>query len=343
MEFDTEITDVDIESLLKDIDVDASAQTVDTPENKNDDKENDQTDNDKSEDSDAEETDETEETEELSDEELLYNSFANELYKKGILNSYENIRSEDDLFNAFEESVKANEFKDLTEQQKIVLEAFRNGIPEEDIIRNQKEIADYSSISIEDIESKDSLRENILTRFYMSKGMDKEEAQDIANVINNSSNAIEKTTEALSKLKEEANEYLEKQKEENERLQKQQIEEYQKTIDNIQTKIKSIDKIDSMKISEGVRNRAFESLTKAIGVDEYGNQYNKITKDRMEDPIDFEARVALFYELTNGFRDFKNISKTIQTKEATKLGDILKKKGTSSKNNDNDFSFLDKL
>lgn len=340
MEFDTKIEDVDIESLLDSVDTTITVDDNNTnPDDANDTKDDSNpNDLEKTEDDDVESGEESE----LSDEEMLYNQFANELYKKGILDSYENIKSEDDLYNAFQESIKANELKDLTEQQKIVLDAFRNGIPEEDIILNQKEIADYSNISIEDVETKSSLRENILMKFYLSKGMDEKEARDLALVINDSSAAIEKTTDALNKLKEDAATYLERQKEENERLQQEQIKEMQKTIENIQGKIKSIEKIDNMKISEGVRNRAFETLTKAVGVDDYGNQYNKIAKDRMEDPVDFEARVALFYELTNGFRDFKNISKTIQTKEATKLGDILKKKVTS-KGEDKDFSFLDRI
>lgn len=340
MEFDAKIEDVNIESLLDSVDTTITVDDNNTnPDDANDTKDDSNpNDLEKTEDDDVESGEESE----LSDEEMLYNQFANELYKKGILDSYENIKSEDDLYSAFQESIKANELKDLTEQQKIVLDAFRNGIPEEDIILNQKEIADYSNISIEDVETKSSLRENILMKFYLSKGMDEKEARDLALVINDSSAAIEKTTDALNKLKEDAATYLERQKEENERLQQEQIKEMQKTIENIQGKIKSIEKIDNMKISEGVRNRAFETLTKAVGVDDYGNQYNKIAKDRMEDPVDFEARVALFYELTNGFRDFKNISKTIQTKEATKLGDILKKKVTS-KSEDKDFSFLDRI
>lgn len=341
MDFDTKIEDVDINSLLDTIDTTDVIDNNSTPPDANDDSNIDDDPEDQDQD-DNKEGDDSDDGEELSDEELLFNQFANELYKKGILDSYENIKSEDDLYEAFQESIRANEFKDLTEQQKIVLEAFRNGIPEEDIILNQKEIADYSGISIEDIETKSSLRENILTKFYLSRGMDEKEAKDLASVINDSSTAIEKTTDALNKLKEEAATYIERQKEENERLQQKQIKEMQKTIESIQEKIKSIEKIDNMKISEGVRNRAFETLTKPVGVDDYGNQYNKIAKDRMEDPIDFEARVALFYELTNGFRDFKNISKTIQTKEATKLSDILKKKG-ASKNEDKDFSFLDRI
>lgn len=341
MDFDTKIEDVDINSLLDTVDTTDVIDNDPTPPNANNDSNIDDDSEDQDQD-DNKEGDDSDDGEKLSDEELLFNQFANELYKKGILDSYENIKSEDDLYEAFQESIRANEFKDLTEQQKIVLEAFRNGIPEEDIILNQKEIADYSGISIEDIETKSSLRENILMKFYLSKGMDEKEAKDLASVINDSSAAIEKTTDALNKLKEEAATYLERQKEENERLQQEQIKEMQKTIESIQGKIKSIEKIDNMKISEGVRNRAFETLTKPVGVDDYGNQYNKIAKDRMEDPVDFEARVALFYELTNGFRDFKNISKTIQTKEATKLGDILKKKGTS-KNEDKDFSFLDRI
>lgn len=341
MDFDTKIEDVDINSLLDTVDTTDVIDDNPTPPDASNDSNIDDGSDDHDQD-DNKEDDNSGDGEKLSDEELLFNQFANELYKKGILDSYENIKSEDDLYEAFQESIKANEFKDLTEQQKIVLEAFRNGIPEEDIILNQKEIADYSGISIEDIETKSSLRENILMKFYLSKGMDEKEAKDLASVINDSSAAIEKTTDALNKLKEEAATYLERQKEENERLQQEQIKEMQKTIESIQGKIKSIEKIDNMKISEGVRNRAFETLTKPVGVDDYGNQYNKIAKDRMEDPVDFEARVALFYELTNGFRDFKNISKTIQTKEATKLGDILKKKGTS-KNEDKDFSFLDKI
>ena len=233
MDFDTKIEDVDINSLLDTVDTTDVIDNNPTPPDANDDSNIDDDSEDQDQD-DNKEGDDSDDDEELSDEELLFNQFANELYKKGILDSYENIKSEDDLYEAFQESIRANEFKDLTEQQKIVLEAFRNGIPEEDIILNQKEIADYSGISIEDIETKSSLRENILTKFYLSKGMDEKEAKDLASVINDSSTAIEKTTDALNKLKEEAATYLERQKEENERLQQEQIKEMQKTIENIQ-------------------------------------------------------------------------------------------------------------
>lgn len=140
MEFDTKIEDVDIESLLDSVDTTITVDDNNTnPDDANDTKDDSNpNDLEKTEDDDVESGEESE----LSDEEMLYNQFANELYKKGILDSYENIKSEDDLYNAFQESIKANELKDLTEQQKIVLDAFRNGIPEEDIILNQKEIAD---------------------------------------------------------------------------------------------------------------------------------------------------------------------------------------------------------
>lgn len=333
MDFDTKIEDFDLDGLLE-------------TEEKNDNQEQQEEkhiENQEEQEEREEQEEESQEENELSDDELLFNEFASNLYKKGILNSYENIKSEDDLYEAFQESIKQNEYKDLTDRQKLVLEAFREGIPEEDIISNQRDIEEFSNISMEDIENKSSLRENILTRFYLLKGMEESEAKELASVINDSNSAIEKTTDALKKLKEYADNYIENQKIEKEKEFQRQVEEFQNTINNIELKIKAIDKIDNIKISDGVRNRAFETITKSVGVDEYGNQYNKIAKDRMEDPIGFEARVAIFYELTNGFRDFKNISKTIQTKEATKLSDILRKKGTSKSNNNEDFSFLDKI
>lgn len=333
MDFDTKIEDFDLDGLL---------ETEEKNDNQEEQKEE-HIENQEEQEEKEEQEEENQEENELSDDELLFNEFASNLYKKGILNSYENIKSEDDLYEAFQESIKQNEYKDLTDRQKLVLEAFREGIPEEDIISNQRDIEEFSNISMEDIENKSSLRENILTRFYLLKGMEESEAKELASVINDSNSAIEKTTDALKKLKEYADNYIENQKIEKGKELQKQIEEFQNTINNIELKIKAIDKIDNIKISDGVRNRAFETITKSVGVDEYGNQYNKIAKDRMEDPIGFEARVAIFYELTNGFRDFKNISKTIQTKEATKLSDILRKKGTSKSNNNEDFSFLDRI
>lgn len=333
MDFDTKIEDFDLDGLL---------ETEEKNDNQEEQEEEHIENQEEQEEKEGQE-EENQEENELSDDELLFNEFASNLYKKGILNSYENIKSEDDLYEAFQESIKQNEYKDLTDRQKLVLEAFREGIPEEDIISNQRDIEEFSNISMEDIENKSSLRENILTRFYLLKGMEESEAKELASVINDSNSAIEKTTDALKKLKEYADNYIENQKIEKEKELQKQIEEFQNTINNIELKIKAIDKIDNIKISDGVRNRAFETITKSVGVDEYGNQYNKIAKDRMEDPIGFEARAAIFYELTNGFRDFKNISKTIQTKEATKLSDILRKKGTSKSNNNEDFSFLDKI
>lgn len=333
MDFDTKIEDFDLDGLLE----------TEEKNNNQEEQEEEHIENQEEQEEKEGQEEEGQEENELSDDELLFNEFANTLYKKGILSSYENIKSEDDLYEAFQESIKQNEYKDLTDRQKLVLEAFREGIPEEDIISNQRDIEEFSNISMEDIENKSSLRENILTRFYLLKGMEESEAKELASVINDSNSAIEKTTDALRKLKEYADNYIENQKIEQEKEFQKQLEEFQNTINNIELKIKAIDKIDNIKISDGVRNRAFETITKSVGIDEYGNQYNKIAKDRMEDPIGFEARVAIFYELTNGFRDFKNISKTIQTKEATKLSDILRKKGTSKSNNNEDFSFLDKI
>ena len=93
----------------------------------------------------------------------------------------------------------------------------------------------------------------------------------------------------------------------------------QKCLTAIKTKINaSNDIIKDVTVNQQTKDKIFNSITKAISVDEDGVPLNEVM-DKYSKDIDFQVKLHFLYTITKGFTDFSKLQQEIKTKVTKSL------------------------
>ena len=136
---------------------------------------------------------------------------------------------------------------------------------------------------------------------------------------------IEEAKISLESLKEAENkayeQYISERKAEQERIKQQRLEEFNK----LKSSIEETDKfLGEIPITETMRENVLKAMSVPVTYTEDGMPVNKLMKARMDDPVAFEKNLYYLFELTNGFKDLKFITKKVNSKVSKKLSETLK-------------------
>jgi hypothetical protein len=166
----------------------------------------------------------------------------------------------------------------------------------------------------------EQLRYQLITQDYLNNGYSREKADKMARRSIDAGNDIEDAKEALqsnkeffqsrySQLLDEAQKTAEKEKE-NRRKQSEKLKE---------SLLKDKTLLGDMDISQELRRKAFESISKPVYKDpETGDYLTAIQRYEQEHPVEFIKYVGLFMTLTNNFKDFDSFMKGKVKKEVKK-------------------------
>lgn len=293
----------------------------------------------------AEEEDEGDEESDVNDDESspnVYNSLAGVLFEQGLLPSFkdklDSIKTIDDLTKAFKEEIKSNEFTDLSADQKEFLESIRDGVSQEHFLKYKENEQILNSITEDAVEEDVDLRKNLIYQDFINTGLTQERAIRLTEASIKSGSDVEDAIEALKNLK-----LYEKQKFEIEKQSR--VEEKKKVADlNIkrdETIKKTIkekkDLFKGLDIPDGVRETTLKTMTTVVGIDEKGKPENKLIKYRRENPEEFDAKLYLLFEMTNGFSDLSKIKASSSSKAIRELEDNIRKSNFIEKGGQPDF------
>lgn len=259
----------------------------------------------------------------------IYNSFATVLYEQGLLPSFadklNSIKDIDSLANAFKEEIKSNEYKDLSTDQKEFLDSLRGGITKEHFLAYKETEQILNSISEDALINDEELRKNIIYQEAINSGINENKASKLVELSIANGTDIEDAKSALDSLKVFEKEKLERLKQENATKAKQLAINTEKSNKQVQELIEKKDLFEGLKINDGLRQSAFKSMNTIVGVDKEGNPQNKLMKYRSENPEEYNAKLYLLYELTNGFKDLTKIKTSTSSQKIKDFEDTLRR------------------
>jgi len=237
----------------------------------------------------------------------LFSSVAALVHEQGFLPSLDiektKIETPEDLTNVLNNEIEL--------RAKSKFEEFVSNIDIENIAQSKKNIQDLNTITEDSLKENIELAKKIIYDDYLNQGLDETKAtRMLKRLIDLGEDAIlEDAAESLLSLKEFNTRQIESEKEntlkqiENEKLAQAQLDANLKKII-----YESKDLINGYKPTKALQDKVYNSINEIVGKSPEGYFENKFMKERRENPIEFETRMYMFYELTNGFKDFSKIS-----------------------------------
>lgn len=259
-----------------------------------------------------------------SDSNKLLKTFASNLQKTGILSEVseeelEALTDEDQLYALVNKQIKANEYKHLSENQKLYLEALENGIPEDEFIANRRNDAHYKNIKNEDIAEDINLAADLIYKSFKIRGFSDTEAKKYAIAAAKSEDATETAILAKEAIIKYNDDILAKEIADNKNKELDQAKKRADKIESIKSTInKSNDIVTGVNINQQTKDKIFNSITKAVGVDEDGVPLNEVM-DKYSKDTEFQVKLHFLYTITKGFTDFSKLQTEIKTKATKSL------------------------
>ena len=253
----------------------------------------------------------------------LFKTLAGALKENGLLNAIESvddITDVDKFTEAFRKEIKSSEYHDLNDTQKKVLDAFREGVPSEDILQHEQVQNQLASITPDLLEENEDLRKNIILTDLKAKGINDSRAMKLYQAMYDSGEDIDEAKESLKVMQENENARYQAHVESIKAQREAEIKNKEKEFNKLKENINNIDKfLGEIPVTETIRENVQKAMSIPVEYLEDGTPVNKLMKARLDDPITFETNLYYLFELTNGFKDLKMFSKRATSKAVKKL------------------------
>ena len=255
----------------------------------------------------------------------FYSSIANAMAEDGIFPNLDvETVSKADSAEALSDLIEAEVNARLDEKNQRVAKALENGVEPDSIRMYEGTINKLQSIKDTDLSAEtpeaEHLRYQLITQDLLNRGISREKADKMARRSIDAGNDIEDAKEALQSnmdffqgaydnLLKEAQASADKEREN----RKKQSEKLKDSL------LKDKTLLGDMDISQELRKKAFENISKPVYKDpETGEYLTAIQKFEQDNPVDFIKYVGLFMALTNNFKDFESFTKGKVKKEVKK-------------------------
>lgn len=262
--------------------------------------------------------------------------FASALAKDGVITGIEEdklkgITSLLALKDAIADTIKTNEFADLDDRAKEVLNAIRAGVPVEKIEKfhnTEMQLAQYTEDKFVDDENDDEealtykaeVRRNLIFNDYRVKGFTEEVAKRKTDASFKSGDDIEDAKLAIEGLK--ATAAQRKQAEfQAAQANKQKYEEARESLK--QNVLKTEEIVPGLKVSEEMRRQLAEAMTVPTGRTKEGQLRTVVSDKRAENPSAFDTKLN-YYIALGLFNDKPDLSIFTKAKVSSAVSEMEK-------------------
>ena len=257
----------------------------------------------------------------------VYSTLAEALKEEGFFQGDEDIadiKNIETLAQAFKKEMKNNEFSDLTDNQKRVLDGFRNGIPEADIIQHEKTVQQYNSITEELLGGNVELQKAVFITDLTAKGISESRAEKMYEISLDSGDLLDEAKQSLVSLKEvEARSYAQRM----DAVKVEKDKQSKIAADNkkaIKDSIYQVDKfLGEISVTQNLKEKVHNTMTDVVAYTQDGHPINALMKARQDDPLEFETNLYYLFALTDGFKNVKKFSRQADSKAAKKLESLI--------------------
>ena len=212
----------------------------------------------------------------------------------------------------------------LDEAQRRIKKALDNGVEPDSIRMYEGTLNRLHSIKDTDLTAEtpeaEQLRYQLITQDYLNNGYSREKADKMARRSIDAGNDIEDAKDALQSNREFFQNQYDKMLGEAQKTAEKEKENRKKQAEKLKDSLmKDKTLLGDMDISQDLRRKAFECVSKPVYKDpETGEYLTAVQKYEQEHPVEFIKYVGLFMALTNDFKDFESFTKGKVKKEVRK-------------------------
>jgi hypothetical protein len=272
----------------------------------------------------------------------FYSSIANACAVDGIFPNLddETIKKAVDA-ESFSNLIEAEINARFDEKQKRISQALENGVEPTDIKKYESTLNYINTITdaaiAEESEKGEQLRYNLIYQDFINKGMTPDKAKKFADRTVDAGTDVEDAKEALLSNKEFfSNAYNKMLQDAQQKADEDKAEREKNAKELERTLMKDKQLFGDMEISNDIRKKAFDSVSKPIYKDpETGDYMTAIQKYESEHRAEFLKYTGLIFAMTNGFKDFDSFAKGKVKKEVKKgLRELEQTLNNTRRNND---------
>lgn len=272
----------------------------------------------------------------------FYSSIANACAVDGIFPNLddETIKKAVDA-ESFSNLIEAEINARFDEKQKRISQALENGVEPNDIKKYESTLNYINTITdaaiAEESEKGEQLRYNLIYQDFINKGMTPDKAKKFADRTVDAGTDVEDAKEALLSNKEFfSNAYNKMLQDAQQKADEEKAEREKNAKELEKTLMKDKQLFGDMEISNEIRKKAFDSVSKPVYKDpETGDYMTAIQKYESEHRAEFLKYTGLIFAMTNGFKDFDSFAKGKVKKEVKKgLRELEQTLNNTRRNND---------
>lgn len=272
----------------------------------------------------------------------FYSSIANACAVDGIFPNLddETIKKAVDA-ESFSNLIEAEINARFDEKQRRISQALENGVEPTDIKKYESTLNYINTITdaaiAEESEKGEQLRYNLIYQDFINKGMTPDKAKKFADRTVDAGTDVEDAKEALLSNKEYfSNAYNKMLQEAQQRADEEKAEREKNAKELEKSLLKDKQLFGDMEISNDIRKKAFDSISKPVYKDpETGDYMTAIQKYESEHRAEFLKYTGLIFAMTNGFKDFDSFAKGKVKKEVKKgLRELEQTLNNTRRNND---------
>ena len=272
----------------------------------------------------------------------FYSSIANACAVDGIFPNLddETIKKAVDA-ESFSNLIEAEINARFDEKQKRISQALENGVEPTDIKNYEATLSYINTITdaaiAEESEKGEQLRYRLIYQDFINKGMTPDKAKKFADRTVDAGTDVEDAKEALLSNKEFfSNAYNKMLQDAQQKADEEKAEREKNAKELEKSLMKDKQLFGDMEISNDIRKKAFDSVSKPVYKDpETGDYMTAIQKYESEHRADFLKYTGLIFAMTNGFKDFDSFAKGKVKKEVKKgLRELEQTLNNTRRNND---------
>ena len=272
----------------------------------------------------------------------FYSSIANACAVDGIFPNLddETIKKTVDA-ESFSNLIEAEINARFDEKQKRISQALENGVEPTDIKKYESTLNYINTITdaaiAEESEKGEQLRYNLIYQDFINKGMTPDKAKKFADRTVDAGTDVEDAKEALLSNKEFfSNAYNKMLQDAQQKADEDKAEREKNAKELEKSLMKDKQLFGDMEISNDIRKKAFDSVSKPVYKDpETGDYMTAIQKYESEHRAEFLKYTGLIFAMTNGFKDFDSFAKGKVKKEVKKgLRELEQTLNNTRRNND---------
>lgn len=272
----------------------------------------------------------------------FYSSIANACAVDGIFPNLddETIKKAVDA-ESFSNLIEAEINARFDEKQKRISQALENGVEPNDIKKYESTLNYINTITdaaiAEESEKGEQLRYNLIYQDFINKGMTPDKAKKFADRTVDAGTDVEDAKEALLSNKEFfSNAYNKMLQDAQQKADEEKAEREKNAKELEKSLMKDKQLFGDMEISNDIRKKAFDSISKPVYKDpDTGDYMTAIQKYESEHRAEFLKYTGLIFAMTNGFKDFDSFAKGKVKKEVKKgLRELEQTLNNTRRNND---------